>query len=162
MGYTKCGDKLNFRCPLCGDSKKSTRKKRGWFYMKTASYYCFNCGTGMSGIKFLEAISGSNYEDIKREYLRLFARSHKDMSLSAHYEIPDQEPSLFDLKPIVKPEWKNPLSDKAKAYLANRLVSSAPFLKDDLYSWTSKKNQEFILIPWKLNGVDAYFQLNDF
>jgi len=116
----------------------------------------------MSGIKFLEAISGSNYDEIKKEYLRLFARSHKDMSLSAHYEIPDKEPSIFDLKPIVKPEWKQPLSDRAKTYLNDRLVSSAPFLKDDLYSWTSKKNQEFILIPWKLNGVDAYFQLNDF
>ena len=63
--------------------------------MKNSSYYCFNCGTGMSGIKFLEVISGANYEDLKKEFLKLFARSHKDMSLSAHYEIPSEEPSLF-------------------------------------------------------------------
>ena len=82
------------RCPFCGDSKKSAIKKRGWLY-EDMSFYCFNCGTGMSGIKFLEAISGANYEDLKKEFLKLFARSHKDMSLSAHYEIPSEEPSLF-------------------------------------------------------------------
>ena len=26
------GDKINFRCPICGDSKKSLTKKRGWVY----------------------------------------------------------------------------------------------------------------------------------
>ena len=55
----KVGDKWNFRCPICGDSKKSSTKKRAWWYNSTASFYCFNCSTGLSGIKFIEAISGS-------------------------------------------------------------------------------------------------------
>lgn len=161
--FVKIGDKYNGRCPICGDSHKSSTKKRGWWYLRTASYYCFNCSTGMSGIKFLEAISGSSYEDIKKEYLKLFAKNHDDFSLSASYEIPDEdEPSLFNLKSIVKPEWKSPLSEKAKIYLHNRLVDQAPYLKNQLYSWISKKEKEYILIPWTLNGIDAYYQLNDF
>lgn len=71
----------------------------------------------MSGIKFLEAISGQDYDEIKKEYLRLFAKSKQDFSLSSRYDVPDEEPSLFGLKSVVLPEWKNPLSEKAKAYL---------------------------------------------
>ena len=57
----KIGDKINFRCPLCGDSRKSSTKKRGFWYCNTASFFCFNCSTGMSGIKFLQLLSGSDF-----------------------------------------------------------------------------------------------------
>lgn len=160
--YVKIGDKLNMRCPICGDSKKSSTKKRGWYYMKNASFYCFNCSTGMSGIKFLEFISGNSYADIRKEYMKLYLKTGKSLSLSASYDIPSEEPSVFQLQSIVKPEWKQALSDKAKAYLSERKVIEAPFLKENLYSCYTKKGEEYIMIPWRLNGVDAYFQLNDF
>lgn len=155
------GNKINFRCPICGDGKTG-RKHRAWWFDETASFYCWNQCGGMSGIRFLEYISGENYDDIRKEYLKIFAKNHDSLSLSASYEVPNEEPSIFELKPLVKPEWKTPLSEKAKEYLKNRLVSEAPFLKDPLYTWISKKNDEYILIPWRLNGVDAYYQLNDF
>ena len=161
--FVKVGNKYNGRCPICGDSKKSSRKRRGWIYLDSGcSYYCFNCGTSLSGLQLLKYFSGEDYSEIKKEFLKLFARSHKDMSLSAHYEIPSEEPSLFQLTPMVKPEWKLPLTDNAKKYLKDRFVLDAPFFDGKLYSWKNKKNDEYILIPWKLNGVDAYFQLNDF
>lgn len=157
----RVGDKVNIRCPLCGDSHKSATKKRGWYYMSNASYYCFNCSTGMSGIKFLQFLSGQDYDDIKRDYLKLFARAGFSSGLSSHYEMPDAEPNLFDLKPVVKPSWKKALSAEAKAYLDGRMVTAAPFLREDLYSCQTKKG-EYILIPWIVNGIDAYYQLNDY
>ena len=157
----RVGNKINFKCPLCGDGKTG-RKHRAWVYLQNSSFYCFNCGTGMSGIKFLEAISGSNYAEIKREYAKLFLKSGLNAGLSSTYQIPSSEPSLFELQPIVKPEWKNPLSEEAKAYLDNRLVTKSPFFHNDMYSWKNSKGNEYILIDWVLNGVDAYFQLNDF
>lgn len=160
--YVKIGDKLNMRCPICGDSKKSSTKRRGWYYMKNASFYCFNCSTGMSGIKFLEFISGNNYNDIRKEYMKLYLKTGQNPNLSASFEAPTNEPSVFELQSIVKPEWKQPLSDKAKEYLSKRKVNEAPFLKETLYSCYTKKGEEYIMIPWRLNGVDAYFQLNDF
>lgn len=116
----------------------------------------------MSGIKFLEAISGSSYDEIKHEYLKLFAKSKQDFSLSAAFEKPSSEPNIFELKSLIKPEWKQPLTVAAKSYLDKRLVTNAPFYDGHLYSWRSKANKEYILIPWQLNGVDAYYQLNDF
>lgn len=162
-GFSRVGDKLNFRCPLCGDSHKDPRKRRGWFYLRTGSYYCFNCSTGLSGIKFIEAISGSSYEEIRKEYTRLFLRSGRNPKLSADFEAPDDEPDLFHLKSIINPDWKNPLTDKALEYLENRKVLEAPFFDNQLYScFNRSRSEEFILIPWKLNGIEAYYQINDF
>ena len=160
------GDKINFRCPVCGDSKKSSTKKRGWFYKNTASFYCFNCSTALSGIKFLKLLSGSDYDAIHREYVNLFLKSGLDNSLSSTIWTPnsaDDEPSVFNLKPVLDSNMKKPLTTKAKEYLASRRVLDAPFLKEPLYSIVSKDGkEEYILIPWKVNGVDAYYQVNDF
>jgi len=160
--YVRVGDKLNMRCPICGDSHKSATKKRGWYYLKNASFYCFNCSTGMSGIKFLEFISGNSYEDIKKDYLKLFFKSGMNANLSSTYSIPNDEPSIFDLKTVVKQEWKQKLSEKASKYLEKRKVKEAPFRKEELFSCYTKKNEEYIMIPWRINGIDAYYQLNDF
>ena len=160
--YVKNGNKINMRCPLCGDSRKSATKKRGWYYFQTASYYCFNCSTGMSGIKFLEFISGNSYEQIKKEYFKMCFKHGINTGLSSQYNVPNEEPSIFQLESVVKPEWKKPLSEKATEYLKNRKVLDAPYYKDSLYSCYTKNNDEFIMIPWKVNGIDAYYQLNDF
>lgn len=161
--FTKVGNKYNGRCFLCGDSRKNSRKKRGWFYTNTASYYCFNCGQSLSGIKLLELLSGNNYTDIRKEYTRLFLKSGLNPQLSSFTELPTDEPSIFKLKSIIKPEWKQPLSKNALEYLEKRRVLEAPYFDHKLYSCYSKrKNEEYILIPWLLNGCEAYYQINDF
>ena len=162
----RVGDKINCRCFICGDSKKSATKKRGWIYLnKDCSYYCFNCGASLSGIKLLKILSGSDYEAIHREYVNLFLKSGFDGSLSSTTWMPSpsDEPSVFNLKPALDASMKKPLTEKAKEYLRSRRVLDAPFLKEPLYSAVSKDGlEEYILIPWRVNGVDAYYQLNDF
>ena len=37
-------DRLNFCCPICGDSVNDNRKKRGNLYLNSMSYHCYNCG----------------------------------------------------------------------------------------------------------------------
>ena len=50
----------NFRCPLCGDSKKHKNKARGYLYqVKTnTNYKCHNCGASMSFNNFLKKLDG--------------------------------------------------------------------------------------------------------
>lgn len=167
--YVNVGGRYNFRCPFCGDSKKSAIKKRGWWYAGTdLSYYCFNCGASFAALKFLEALAGPTaFEDIKRQYLKLFLRSGLKNALSADFTLRNDadasEPNIFGFKCELNPEWKKPLSDKARAYLERRMILDAPFLKEPLYSTYNTTTQaEYILIPWKINGVDAYWQTNDF
>jgi hypothetical protein len=158
----RTGDKINCRCPLCGDSKKNVMKKRGYYYLKTASYHCFNCDASLTGMKLLEHLSGSDYTSLRNEYMKMMYDGKHFRYAIAPSSKDKKDSILFDLKNVVKPEWKKPLSDKAKAYLSNRKIFDAPFLKDEFYSYFTKKGDEYILIPWKLNGYECYFQLNDF
>lgn len=163
--YVQVGDKINLRCPICGDSKKSTIKKRGWVYLKNASYFCFNCNASLPGIKLLKLLSGADYESIHREYVRLFLKSGHDSSLSSIQWKPsiEDEPNVFNAKNALDQSLKKPLTERAKEYLHHRKVLEAPFLREPLFStWKNDISKEFILIPWKINGVDAYYQVNDF
>jgi len=164
----RIGNEVHMRCPICGDSKKNSRKKRGYWYTATSSYHCFNCGVSMTGLKFLQAISGSDYEDIIQEYRRMKAKAGGTLSSQMNFSIdhPQNQLSaisyLNSLQPAIKPEWRNPLTETASEYLENRKVLEAPYLKGKLYSVFDKEKREYILIPWKINGVDAYYQVNDF
>jgi len=35
-------ERLNFACPICGDSQKTLSKKRGNLYFKNMQFICFN------------------------------------------------------------------------------------------------------------------------
>lgn len=159
----RTGDKINCRCPICGDSKKNTMKKRGYYYLSTSSYHCFNCETTLTGMKLLEHLSGSDYMELKNEYIQnMYDGKHFNDLSQTKTKKQIKKSVLFSVKNIIKSDWKNSLSENAKTYLNKRRVLEAPFLKDTLYSYYSKKGEEYILIPWKLNGVECYFQLNDF
>ena len=63
--FKKKGDYLfNFRCPHCGDSKKSKTKARAYFYrVKNDMFFkCHNCGEGQSLTNFLKVIDSQKYE----------------------------------------------------------------------------------------------------
>lgn len=162
--FVRIGNKMNGRCPFCGDSKKSLTKKRGWVYLQQGcAYFCFNCGVSMSGIKLLEALSGPDFPSLKQEYVRLFLKSGLDSSLSSYVSAPDDEPNALNIKSALDPSLKKPLTERAKEYLRRRKVLDAPFLKEKLFStYKNDSEEEYILIPWKVNGVDAYWQVNDF
>lgn len=155
----RVGAKYMMRCPICGDSRKSKLKKRGVYYLRNASYYCFNCGVALSGMEFLARLSGSGLDEIRHEYVRMKYNGKDNFSpnLSSVQKLGQAE-----IRPAINEKMKMPLSDKAKAYLAKRLVANAPFLKEKLYSCYTKSGAEFILIPWMVNGIEGYYQLNDF
>lgn len=56
-----------FRCPICGDSKKSTSKKRGYLYSTNdgAFFKCYNGCAPRSLFRFLEFLSA----DLARQYM---------------------------------------------------------------------------------------------
>ena len=158
------GDHWNFSCPLCHEGK-SKRKKRGYFSISNCVYHCFNCDASLSGFKFLKILSGADFEDIKNEYRELKARKGDTCSFRKQISENEQLSAisyLNSLQSAIKPEWKNPLTEIASKYLNDRKVLDAPFLKGKLYSVFDKNKNEYILIPWKINGIDAYYQVNDF
>lgn len=63
----KSDDLFNFRCPLCGDSKKNKLKARGFIFRKENDYFysCHNCAARTTFSKFLKEIDDSTY----RQYI---------------------------------------------------------------------------------------------
>jgi transcription elongation factor Elf1 len=62
--FKQKGDYLfNFRCPHCGDSKKSKLKARAYFYrVKNDMFFkCHNCGTGQNLANFIKFIDQQLY-----------------------------------------------------------------------------------------------------
>ena len=51
-------DLYNFRCPICGDSKKNKTKTRGYLYTikGDVNFRCHNCGASMTFSNFLKEI----------------------------------------------------------------------------------------------------------
>ena len=163
------GDDINFRCMFCGDSKKSSTKKRAHYSLSKCIFHCFNCDASMTGMKLLEHLSGSNFEEIKSEYIRLKIKNEGHgfggaipLGLSSVNDCSSRKFDFGKIVQVVDHNWEKPLSDIAKEYLSKRKVLNAPFLKEKLYSYYDKRGLEYILIPWKLNGVEGYYQLNDF
>ncbi len=66
---TQVGSNYNFRCVVCGDSKKSETKKRGWILIDgtKATYHCFNCSYSKSILQFLK----EHYPDVHKQYIKI-------------------------------------------------------------------------------------------
>lgn len=59
-GWKDSGNDIyRFRCPFCGDSQKSKRKTRGYFFPldDTSRFKCHNCGESFSLYNFLKEIA---------------------------------------------------------------------------------------------------------
>jgi hypothetical protein len=58
----------NFKCNVCGDSKKSKRKTRGWILKDRIPwlFYCHNCGASFPTTKWIKQY----YPDIYRDFLK--------------------------------------------------------------------------------------------
>jgi len=56
---------FNFSCPICGDSKKDTKKARGYLFAGKSKlfYKCHNCGTPSTFKKILQSIDDNLYNE---------------------------------------------------------------------------------------------------
>jgi len=59
----------NFRCPICGDSKTSKSKARGYIYQKLNAlfYKCHNCGVGLSIGNFIKELNSGLFKEYSLE-----------------------------------------------------------------------------------------------
>ena len=159
-------NKLNFRCPLCGDGKKKT-SHRGWFYIDTGSYFCWNAGciaadTGIQGLKFLSLVSGKPISEIKSELIKkagsfsnaLEKPEIKNISFSLfNDENNDSKIEKYILDKIDLGDWTDKLPKFVQSYLENRKLNKASFLSKD-YKFYYDKKLKRLVIPWS----NEYYQ----
>ena len=113
----------NFRCPICGDSKKNKSKTRGYLYsVKTnTNFKCHNCGTSMSFNNFLKQIDPAVH---KQYTLEKFKGGHTGRNFVV------DEPSFNFEAPKFKQKIHLPKASEdpvANGYLIGRKIDPNKF-----------------------------------
>lgn len=122
----KIGEKVNFRCPICGDGKTSY-KTRCWI-LKGDTYYihCFNCGTTISFKEFLKEYHNSLYNEYVFDKIKNKNNSNEYFQYKEKEKI-DRRISLFVESLLV------PCSEDKEAitYIKNRNINPEKY--NDLF-----------------------------
>jgi len=113
----------NFRCPICGDSKRNKNKARGYLYSvkNNTNFKCHNCGISLSFNNFLKDVDSQLH---KQYYLEKFKSG-----FSRKRSLPDESKFVFE-KPNFTQKIHLPLCseiESAGTYLQNRKVDPTKF-----------------------------------
>ena len=116
-------DLYNFRCPICGDSKKNKSKTRGYLYAVKANtnFKCHNCGASMSLNNFLKQVDPAVH---KQYVMEKFKEGHTGRSFVT------EEPEFKFETPKFKKKLKLPKASenpKSSGYLTARKLNPDDF-----------------------------------
>jgi transcription elongation factor Elf1 len=131
----------NFRCPICGDSKKNRNKARGYLYQvkNNTNFKCHNCGINISFNNFLKEID----PNIHKQYtFEKFKEGHTGKNFTV------EEPEFSFSTPKFKSSKINlpkaSENNKAKEYLENRKLNADKFYYTDKFKkWTNSLKTTF-------------------
>lgn len=123
--FKRVNNNFNFRCPVCGDSKKNKTKTRGWILSdKTKSrFYCHNCAASMSFPKFLKFIDHSMYFEYVKE--RLMEKSGgKSAEKKPDFTVTMKKPEFVKSTGLstLKKISALPVGHPAKVYIQSRSI----------------------------------------
>ena len=134
-------DLYNFRCPICGDSKKHKNKARGYLYqVKTnTNFKCHNCGASLSFNNFLKQIDTPLHKQYVMEKFKEGFAGGKNFVV--------EEPKFEFKKPVFKKKLDLPRADEvpiAKEYLEKRKLDPSKFhFAYKFKEWTNTQKQTF-------------------
>ena len=133
-------DLYNFRCPICGDSKKHKNKARGYIYPLKAdmNFKCHNCGASSTFNNFLKTIDST----LHKQYV---LEKFKERNVGKGSIIP--EPEFNFKKPVFKKKLDLPRASEipiATKYLETRKINPSLFyFTDQFQKWTNTHKQTF-------------------
>ena len=113
----------NFRCPICGDSKKNKSKTRGYIYAVkvNTNFKCHNCGASMSFNNFLKKVDPA----VHKQYVM---EKFKDGHTGRNFVV--DEPVIKFEAPKFKRKIKLPKASehpKSAGYLSARKLNPDHF-----------------------------------
>jgi len=134
------GDLYNFRCPLCGDSKKHKNKARGYLYplKSDMNYKCHNCGASSTFSNFLKQIDTTLHKQYVFEKFKE-GKTGKGSII--------EEPKFNFKKPVFRHKLDLPKASEvpvAKKYLEKRKLDASQFyFASKFKEWTNTQKLTF-------------------
>ncbi len=150
-------DLYNFRCPICGDSKKNKTKTRGYLYTVKAdvNYRCHNCGASMTFSNFLKEIDPL----VHKQYV--FER-FKQGSTGRGTVV--EEPIFKFEKPKFKTDIDLPLAstvDVSRIYLEKRKLDPTKFYYAEKFvEYVNSHKQNLNMNEHSRIIIPLYYQKN--
>jgi transcription elongation factor Elf1 len=135
----------NFRCPICGDSKKNKNKARGYLYQvkNNTNFKCHNCGVNISFNNFLKQIDST----IHKQYI---FEKFKDGNSGKNFVF--EEPKFKFEKPQFNQKLnllKSSENEKSKKYLESRKLNPDKFYYvSNFKEWTNSLKKTFDSIEY--------------
>lgn len=116
--------KINFRCPICGDSQKNRSKARGWLLERDNkfSYYCHNCGASQGFNYFLKTVDPLLYNDYITE--KFVANTNPKDTKETNTEQFKAKAPVFIKDPLkkIKKVSQLPFDHPVKKYITKRQI----------------------------------------
>jgi len=156
--YSSGKNYYNFRCNVCGDSKKNKMKRRGYLIRKRDKpwyFYCHNCQISMSAIKWLKEYFPLNY----REYIKEILSSKKESIIKPilvkhiNQENISEKDEIKFFIPILK--GKGELFDSAIKLCEKRLIPENVW--KEWFVAINGKYRYRLIIPFKNNKNKIYY-----
>lgn len=152
--FHRSSNQYNASCPICKEGKSTGRKKRLYFYVKTKTFYCFNCNKSWSALAWLqeagklslreikEEIQSSNYRvDITNNIFTAKKQTHQ-------HTLPHDSINIFDKKQTEHYSHSSVLND-AVLFVEKRKLQTAINRPKSLYlSLTDFIHKNRICIPF--------------
>ena len=146
--------KINFRCPICGDSQKSRSKARGWLLERnnSFSYYCHNCGASQGFSYFLKGQDPMLYNDYVAEKFVAKANNTVESTKTNDEAFKTQAP-VFQKNPLKKLKKVSQLAfdHPIKKYITSRRIPTNHHYR--LYFAPKFKTWINEIIPGKFENV---------
>jgi len=160
---------IEMACPICGDSSKNTHKKRGNLYLNNLFYVCYNCGTKMNYVKFVNNF-GFNIDINDKIKLYEIIDKNNDYVNDTKYDLSGLD-KIMDLNKVIdfynkkkdklyniSPLQKNSIVDK---YLRQRKIFNDKNIYEGLYKITDKWIEPVLIILNKYDDKLLSFQLRN-
>ena len=133
-------DLYNFRCPICGDSKKHKNKARGYIYAYKAdmNFKCHNCGASTTFSNFLKTLDPT----LHKQYV---LEKFKERNTGKGSII--EEPKFDFKKPVFRKKLDLPRASEvpiAREYLERRKLDPSKFFFTNKFKqWTNTHKKTF-------------------
>lgn len=148
----------NFRCPICGDSRKNQYKARGFLFAKDSNgflYHCHNCNVTLSFDILLKELDPSLHNEFLREKIQSNLEPVKERKQTQVEEFAEKmkKPnfikfsSLLNLKKISQLKFDHP----AKLYIQSRKIPNEYHAK----LFYAPRFKEFVnsVVPEKFSSI---------